>query len=211
MILHPVVLAIGEPVAETAEGRVEQQRRWARRALARCARLTNLHEIVVGEGGSDVDSTDAGARPDGGDPRWSVDAAGVPIPWRGWQWSIAHCKRWTAAVIDDQAVGIDVESIHARRDGAIHEIASSEEIALFRDESWPTFFRIWTAKEAVLKAIGLGLAGLGETRVVAVESPTRVRVAHRGVAWAVEQFMRDDLIVAVATQGRSLCWYVDSA
>lgn len=211
MTLHPVVLAIAEPVAAAVGDRVAQQRRWARRALAQCATLTHVPNIAEEAQGTGAERVGASGTNDGDDPRWRVDTAGVPIPWHGWHWSIAHGKRWAAAVIDDQPVGIDVESIHPRREGAIHEIAVPDELALFPDESWPTFFRIWTAKEAVVKAVRVGLAGLGVTRVVAVDSPFRLRLAHGDVDWTVEQFMRDDLIVAVATKGRSLYWHVDTA
>jgi 4'-phosphopantetheinyl transferase len=72
------------------------------------------------------------------------------------------------AVARGREVGIDVERV--RRDLAVAEIAarffSRREVAMLRnipaEEQHPAFFRLWTRKEAYVKARGEGLSLLSE-------------------------------------------------
>jgi 4'-phosphopantetheinyl transferase len=63
-------------------------------------------------------------------------------------------------------VGVDVEQVRPLRDlgGLARASFAKDEIdallALPGDEQIPAFFRIWTRKEAMLKALGCGLGGL---------------------------------------------------
>jgi len=57
-------------------------------------------------------------------------------------------------------MGIDVEEIEPRRENIFGYVASDEEWRLFGGKSWDSLYRCWTAKEAVVKSTGTGLAGL---------------------------------------------------
>ena len=81
-------------------------------------------------------------------------------------WSLSHTKRWAAAIIADGPVGIDIERITPRRLTTMEAIADKAEWHIVGNRTWPNFFRIWTAKEATLKANGVGIGHLIDCRVV---------------------------------------------
>ncbi|PYP99451.1 MAG: hypothetical protein DMF82_24835 [Acidobacteria bacterium] len=79
--------------------------------------------------------------------------------------SLSHAGGVAVAVVGDGAaaagVGVDLEQAGRLKDGAEELAFTSAEQALLagvadgRQESWP--LRLWCAKEAVAKALGLGL------------------------------------------------------
>ena len=84
---------------------------------------------------------------------------GKPYIEGGPYFSISHCKEGIAVAIDEEPIGIDIEAIrHA--DEALIERTMNEEERLWvmgyglRDRA---FTRLWTQKEAVLKAQGVGI------------------------------------------------------
>ncbi|MEU8772416.1 4'-phosphopantetheinyl transferase superfamily protein [Streptomyces sp. NPDC048606] len=108
------------------------------------------------------------------------------------------------------AIGIDAESLRPVRAGATRDpdLTASEREYLGRAAPGPerdaAFHRIWTRKEAVVKATGLGLSGvelgLLETHPARV-GPVRVTHTHRGrtTAWTVEDLhLFEDVAVALA-------------
>jgi 4'-phosphopantetheinyl transferase len=120
----------------------------------------------------------------GGKPRLERGSDG------GWlRFNLSHTRgRALLAVARDREVGIDVERIAPGR--AISTIAdelfSARESALLRSlplhARTAAFFRLWTRKEAVLKALGTGL-GLGPALdEIEVLSPD---VPAGGLAWAL--------------------------
>jgi 4'-phosphopantetheinyl transferase len=108
----------------------------------------------------------------------------------GWlRFNLSHTRgRALLGLARDREVGVDVERIASDR--AISTIAdelfSPREAAVLRSfppsARIPAFFRLWTRKEAVLKAIGTGL-GLGPA-LDEIEVLSRT-VAARGVSWAL--------------------------
>jgi|GEM_PF-2402404 len=112
---------------------------------------------------------------------WEKNADGAPIPNQGFYWSISHKPQWAAAVIADSPVGIDIEHIAPRRDKLIFdELADEEEWSLMPDRSWESFFMLWTAKEAVLKANGEGIGRFADCRLQSCSVPiTPDSVVHQ--------------------------------
>jgi 4'-phosphopantetheinyl transferase len=80
-----------------------------------------------------------------------------------WQFSLSHCPGMVAIVVAGSACGIDVER---PRDAAVMKVAeryfADAETAWLRarteDRQQRDFFRLWTLKEAGVKALGQGLA-----------------------------------------------------
>ena len=69
--------------------------------------------------------------------------------------SISHCKAGIAVALDEKPIGIDIEAIrHADRE-LIARTMNEEEQALIQSDR--DFTRLWTRKEAVVKAQGVGI------------------------------------------------------
>ena len=113
----------------------------------------------------------------------------------GPHFNLSHTDDFAAlAVCAECEVGIDVERIRPiERDIAERYFSAAEVEALGRvdDDDWfDAFYRIWTAKEAVIKALGEGLSlGLDRFSVpVGRDDPEGVRFHGDGIAaqrWAL--------------------------
>lgn len=129
---------------------------------------------------------------------WTQDADGRPLPNDGWYWSISHKRQWAAGVVSRTPVGIDIEHVIPRRDEALFDvIADAEEWAIVGGRSWENFYRIWTAKEAVLKANGFGIGKLGNCRIRHVASLGRMDVEFPPQEFVVQHFQFDDHLGAL--------------
>jgi len=100
-----------------------------------------------------------------------VGANGEPgVPNTDWRLSIAHSEFIAAAVISKSAVGVDVEPIVTRRTDLYRYLLHPDEYALLEESGRShneTQILLWSLKESVLKAKGLGF----------LLSPKRLRVA----------------------------------
>ena len=141
--IHPVILAV--PAAEhNLKGRDKVA------ALGRQARLALTHsatysQLTLGE--------------------LNKGEHGAPIPCEGVHWSLTHKSEHVAAVCAPFAIGIDIEKIRPFNESLCSRIAHETEWALAPEISETLFFRYWTAKEAVLKAVGKGFTGLSHCRI----------------------------------------------
>lgn len=188
MILRPVLVPI--PVLEglTPPQRVQRQREYARRALRHCAELC--------------------AAPLEG---WSQSPDGAPVPLMGHYWSISHKRRWVAAVIADRPVGIDIEHMHPRRGDLFDAVGNAEEWRVLGDRSWHSFFRLFTAKEATLKANGVGIGHLSACRLVEVMDDRHLLTKYDDRDWRIEHFEHGGHIAAVTCDYLTIAWKVDSS
>lgn len=90
--------------------------------------------------------------------------------------SISHCGRAAAAVISDQPIGIDMERIVPLRETVLRRVFSEREreyVLSFSDEQErnAAFCRIWTTKEAAIKAAeGLSLGDVFRIEACPTES-----------------------------------------
>jgi len=203
MILQPVLVPIPQIHGLSGPKRVQQQREYARLVLRHAAKL-------------------CGAPLDG----WRQGDDGAPIPNEECYWSISHKRTWAAAVIADRPVGIDVERLAPRKNNGcaghrgctghrslFDAVASSAEWDLLGDRSWHAFFRLWTAKEAVLKANGVGIGRLSSCRLAAIavaprSGDHRWRVEFDGQPWSIEHFFHDQHVVAVTIGTTPVHWHV---
>jgi len=184
-MLTPVIVAIPPVAPPRSPRQVEQQRYYARLALKHCAER-------------------AGA-PAGG---WEQDADEAPLPNAGFHWSVSHKRQWAAAVIAERPVGIDIENI-VPRGRSLHEtVGSDEEWRIMGDRSWLAFFRLWTAKEATLKANGLGIGELSSCRVMEVSDGRYLTTSYGGQLWPIAQFFHAGHVAAVTCGGDDVDWCV---
>lgn len=184
-MLHPVVVPVPAVAPERTSDQVKVQRAASRAALTRCA------EIV-------------GAPIDG----WKQDPNRVPLPNAGFYWSVTHKRQWTAAVISDAPVGIDIEHVIERRRRTHDHVASEDEWRIVGPDTWDTFYRVWTAKEATLKTHGRGIGKLRVCQVVDASDPPFMRLSYEGHVTRVEHYEHDGHLLAVTCDERKVMWHV---
>jgi 4'-phosphopantetheinyl transferase len=131
---------------------------------------------------------------------------GAPIPRGGIHWSLSHKSGCVAAVAAPTPVGIDIEKIRPVKEGLAERIAAPDEWHLFPGEGLSDFFRCWTAKEAVLKAAGVGIAGLSECRIVSAQRRERLSVVFESIFWTVRFHSFGGHLASVAVNGLGVCW-----
>jgi 4'-phosphopantetheinyl transferase len=185
-ILHPVILPVSDEEQRlTGRAKVAALRRRARQAAALSARY-------------------------GGWPLGAMekDADGVPLPSNGMHWSLTHKTTFVAAVVAPAPVGIDLERIKPVSSGLYQHVADEREWALAPQKDLPVFFRYWTAKEAVLKAVRKGLAGLSKCRVVRIIDEDQLLLHYEQTPWTVVhyRFEPDHLATVTSTQVR-IVWH----
>jgi len=137
------------------------------------------------------------------------DDRGAPVACRGWYWSVSHKSSFVAAVVAPFAIGIDIEPIRPVSSALVAKVAAEAREILGRNPTDTDFFRIWTAKEAVLKAMGVGLAGLAHCRLTRFVDDHHLLVAFDQAAYAVEQHFVAGHVAAVVTGGARINWGVE--
>jgi len=182
--IYPVILTV--PAREQAlppRERVKALSLQARKALHLCARKTG---IVVGE--------------------LLKDDKGAPVPFEGNYWSLTHKPAFVGAVICTRATGIDVEAVKDVSKGVMRKTAAEEEWRLTGEDPEAMFFRYWTAKEAVLKAAGIGISGLSQCRVTAVPDDSHLQLEYKGRTYLVEHYFFDGHVASVVKNEFQVEW-----
>ena len=139
------------------------------------------------------------------------DEDDVPCPFDGNYWSLSHKSKYVAAVVSKEKIGIDIEEIKPRSESIFSLVASDEEWELSEDRSWSTFFRYWTAKEATLKAVGVGIGGLKACKLVSIPDKNHIVLNHRGCLFIVEQFNYRNHIVSIVKNDNEVEWIIAEA
>ena len=183
--LYPVVLCVPQSARRLpAPSRVKYLSRYARKALAASAQKSG---ISLGE--------------------LKKDAEGRPLPFKGINWSLTHKTDYVGAVVCRSEIGIDLEKVQPRKTRALFgKTAAAEEWRLAGGQTWHVFHRLWTAKEAVLKAVGIGLKDLSACRVVKVIDSSNLVIAYHDRLWPVEHFFFDDHVASIVKAGASVQW-----
>lgn len=91
------------------------------------------------------------------DVEWRYNEHGKPYIEGGPYFSISHCKEGIAVAIDDQPIGIDIEAIRHANEYLIERTMNEEERLAISELGMREFTRLWTQKEAVVKAEGVGI------------------------------------------------------
>ena len=135
----------------------------------------------------------------------TTDARGAPIPFDDTHWSLSHKTRFVAAVVGPVPIGIDIEEVRPRNEELYDYVAGEAEWAL-ADRNWETFFRYWTAKEAVLKTAGVGLSHLRKAKIHALLGKDYLIVDYGSLLWPVKHFRFQDHIVALMHDDYEVVW-----
>ena len=124
--------------------------------------------------------------------------------------NLTHTGEHVVLAVGESELGLDAEEIRASRvDGPLAErVMTAEEFETWsqatRDDRVNAFFRLWSAKECVMKATGRGMQL--EPRSFAVFAPGSLdlyeRVASDGRDWTLHALQcPPEYSLAVATQG----------
>ncbi|NJP11291.1 MAG: 4'-phosphopantetheinyl transferase superfamily protein [Leptolyngbyaceae cyanobacterium RU_5_1] len=135
------------------------------------------------------------------------------------QFNLAHSQGLALyAVTRDRALGVDLE--HLRPLSDIEQLAKrffthkeSQLISsLTPEQRQEAFFKLWTCKEAYLKATGEGLAGLNQAEIsCSIENPasclTIQGISPQPSQWSVIQFNpQPEYVAALAVEGQG--WHL---
>jgi len=84
----------------------------------------------------------------------------------GLHFNISHSGDYVLCAADEAPVGADIEAFRTVSSGLIHKVCSAQELEWIAG-SRKRFLQVWTAKEAYLKYLGIGLTKpLQEVNVV---------------------------------------------
>ena len=137
------------------------------------------------------------------------NAQGAPLPSNGIHWSLSHKGTAVAAVTASRPIGIDLEIVRPCNPGLYQRIADDREWALAGAVNPELFFRIWTAKEAVLKAVGQGLTGLSDCRIHEILDDTRMIITYENTIWpVVHRWWQAHHLVAVTANHDQIIWHL---
>jgi 4'-phosphopantetheinyl transferase len=183
--LYPVILAVPGTVKDLQpKERVKFLSRHARRALEMSAEKSRVR---LGE--------------------LTQDERNAPLPFDGTFWSITHKTEYVGGVVAPSPIGIDIEKIYARARSLFPKTASEAEWAL-ADTSSATFFRYWTSKEAVLKAMGTGLKDLSMCRVIRIRDDHHLDIEYEDKKWLVEHTFFKDHIASIVKNDFQIDWTI---
>jgi 4'-phosphopantetheinyl transferase len=191
-----------DPVAVWV-GRTDVDRRVARSASAALLRDVLARRLGVDRSTLSFETTCQWC----GDERHGKPRVGAP-PATGVRFSVSRSRGVVVVAVADVEVGVDVE--HAEVDGVdqlVPFVLSPHERTELSEAGPRAFLRLWTAKEAYLKGIGLGL-GADPTAVSFSDEAKGWRAVHdqhRSTKWHVTELdVGEDWVAALAVAGDPL-------
>lgn len=196
MILHPVA-AFGAHELQGQE-KVRVGRELGRAALKRSARLMKLELETEGEDEQEIFPRDEHRAP------LAFERAG-----RTWCWSTTNTRGLSCAVVAPTRVGIDAEWLGRPRLGAALRYLPANELGAMGLEARRAAFALWSAKEAVLKLTGVGMAGMGRTQLVRVPGPGRATLELDEEVWEVRQVWESEHVISIACEAKDFTVELD--
>lgn len=118
------------------------------------------------------------------DLEWKYNEHGKPYLEGGPYFSISHCKAGIAVAIDDAPIGIDIETIRHANEDLIERTMNEQERVGMDDR---TFTRLWTQKEAIVKAEGTGIYSFEQLQTI-------LDNGH----WTLDTFEKENYIYSIA-------------
>jgi 4'-phosphopantetheinyl transferase len=134
------------------------------------------------------------------------DEKGIPIPSDGVHWSISHKPEYVIGVVSLKKIGIDIEKFRTYSTGLERKVADLQEWKLYKSDRSELLFRYWTAKEAVLKAEGIGLSGLSACKIVKVIDETNLIANFQNQNRIVEHFFFKNHVAAIVKNNYRVEW-----
>ena len=79
--------------------------------------------------------------------------------------SISHKNNLVCIWVDNQKIAVDIEEYKIRDESLLSNFSQKEYDLLGSNDQWLSFYKIWTAKEALIKYLELGLDSMGDIQV----------------------------------------------
>jgi len=136
------------------------------------------------------------------------DEKGVPMPVNGNYWSISHKPKYVAGVAARSRIGIDIEEIRDCRESLFRKIADQNEWELTNTDKNALFFRYWTSKESVLKAVGTGLKDLSKCKITQIIDENNLAIDYMDKRWLIEHIFFNGHIASVIKDFLNIKWTV---
>jgi len=115
-----------------------------------------------------------------------------------WQFNVSHSGQWAVLAVAHSPIGVDLEIMHERLS---YPAIASQILTPSEQQAWRqlagrdrelAIWQLWVCKEALLKAMGLGIAE-GLTKVsFPLPLPQHNRFAPDGIAADLQLHMEDD-------------------
>ena len=118
-----------------------------------------------------------------GEMEFLYNEHGKPYIEGGPYFSISHCKEGIAVVIDDQPIGVDIESIRHADDELIRRTMNEEEQRMIQNDQ--DFTRLWTQKEAVVKMQGTGIESFEQLQNILSECRSIQTFEHEKYIYSI--------------------------
>jgi hypothetical protein len=87
---------------------------------------------------------------------------GAPLPHNWFHWTLSHTEKAVMIVLDTRTIWCDIEKIEEKGEYTKNQF-SEKEYSIMWGRGWNEFYRIWTAKEALIKIIPLSTLWLIES------------------------------------------------
>ena len=187
--IYPVILAVPAKVGDfKPRDRVKFLSRHARQALRLSAQKSNM---PLGE--------------------LKQDENGAPLPSNDIYWSITHKTHYVGGAVAPAPIGIDIERIRECAPGLFAKTAGDREWALADPDkdSFLTFFRYWTSKEALVKTSGSGLKDLLKCQVIRIIDDRHLKIRYSGREWLIEHFYFDQHIASITQNKYQIEWALE--
>jgi 4'-phosphopantetheinyl transferase len=184
--IYPVVLAVPQ----------KDRRRSGREKVSTLSRLAR-RAIEISAQKSNIDLKEL-----------QKNKNGVPLPFNGNYWSLSHKPQYVAGVVADTRIGIDIEAIRPCSDALFRKTADEIEWGLTDTDRFTLFFRYWTAKESVLKAVGTGIKDLKSCRVKQIIDEHHLIINYQEELWHVEHSFFDGHIASVVKNDFDVLWTI---
>ena len=127
----------------------------------------------------------------------------------GLEFSISHTTGISVlAVTTEASIGVDIESLSAQDDlpNLARHISTAREWESYRtlpeQEKLSAFHRLWTAKEAYLKNLGIGLAVEPNQVITDFSEPSSVKTEGYPKRFLSEKSLRENAIILLATSSQ---------
>ena len=121
------------------------------------------------------------------DLEWKYNEHGKPYLEGGPYFSISHCKAGIAVAIDDAPIGIDIETIRHANEDLVERTMKEKERLGIKELGMREFTRLWTQKEAIVKAEGTGIYSFEQLQTI-------LDNGH----WTLDTFEKDNYIYSIA-------------